>query len=70
MKALRYILVGCGMMVLTTSFRPVKQQFSAMEQQSICVETPGLFEKSNEFRVDFGAIGANEYSFPLPVGKA
>lgn len=70
MKALRYILVGCGMMVLTTSFSPVKQQFSAMEQQSIRVETPGLFDRSDEFRVDFGAIGDHDYSFPLPVGKA
>lgn len=44
-------------------------QFTPQEQQSISVETPGLFERSNGFTVDFGQLGSNEYSFPLPVGK-
>lgn len=44
-------------------------QFTAQEQQSISVETPDLFGRSNAFTVDFGQLRPNEYSFPLPVGK-
>lgn len=44
--------------------------FTPQEQQSISVETPGLFDRSNAFTVDFGQIRNNDYSFPLPVGKA
>lgn len=47
-----------------------QQEFSQREQQSISTETPGLFERSDAFSVDFGLLGSNDYSFPLPVGKA
>ena len=56
--------------MLTTAFLPIDEPFTAAEQQSISVETPGLFDKSQEFSVDFGALGEKDYSFPLPVGKA
>ena len=46
------------------------QEFTGVEQQSISVETPGLFDHSDAFRVDFRFLKTNEYSFPLPVGKA
>lgn len=46
-----------------------QNKFTAQEQQSISVETPGLFERSNAFTVDFGQMSASDYSFPLPVGK-
>lgn len=36
----------------------------------VSIETPGLFERSNAFSVDFSILGETEYSFPLPVGKA
>lgn len=62
-------LVGCGLGVLLSASTPVKQQFSLAEQQSIRVETPGLFDKSQEFQIDFSTYGDNDYSFPLPVGK-
>ena len=52
---------------------PVSAQhtrFSATEQASISVPTPGLFSQSNTFNIDFRILRDNEYSFPLPVGKA
>ena len=45
-------------------------RFSATEQASISVPTPGLFSQSNTFNIDFRILRDNEYSFPLPVGKA
>lgn len=44
--------------------------FTALEQQQISIATPGLFDKSNAFSVDFAGLGKSEYSFPLPVGRA
>ena len=49
---------------------PVKQQFTAAEQQQISISTPGLFNRSNAFNIDLSTLKPNEYSFPLPVGKA
>lgn len=46
------------------------QDFTGAEQQSVSVETPGLFDKSDAFRVDFRFLKPEEYSFPLPVGKS
>ena len=43
--------------------------FTPQEQQSISVETPGLFDRSTGFTVDFGQMTDRDYSFPLPVGK-
>ena len=45
-------------------------QFTGAEQQSISVETPGLFEMSDSFTIDFNYYKADQFSFPLPVGKA
>lgn len=44
-------------------------QFTPHEQQSISVETPGLFERATAFSVDFGQMKSGDFSFPLPVGK-
>jgi len=44
--------------------------FTPMEQQSISVETPRLFEQSDSFTIDFAYYKAEQFSFPLPVGKA
>lgn len=46
-----------------------QSKFTALEQQSISVETPELFERSDAFTVDFGQLRGNDYSFPLPIGK-
>ena len=43
--------------------------FTALEQQQISIETPGLFSKSSAFQIDFTKMDDKEYSFPLPVGK-
>ena len=66
----RQIVICVSAVALTTAFMPNDEPFTPAEQQSINVETPGLFAKSNEFSVDFGAIAEKDYAFPLPVGKA
>lgn len=53
-----------------SAFCPVKNQFTAAEQQQISIATPGLFDQSPVFNVDFEIFRSKEYSFPLPVGKA
>ena len=60
----------CCSQLALTSFAPAKNVFTAAEQQQISIATPGLFEQSNAFNVDFEIFRAKEYSFPLPVGKA
>lgn len=46
-------------------------QFTAAEQQSISVPTPGLFDRSDAFEIDLEEQQEEYgYSFPLPVGKA
>ena len=54
-------LAACGNAV-------AQQEFSALEQQQISIETKDLFERSNMFSVDFDCLPDEEYSFPLPVG--
>lgn len=63
------VLLGCGF-VIVSAFMPEKNQFTAAEQQRISIATPGLFEQSKAFNVDFENFREKEYSFPLPVGKA
>lgn len=53
-----------------TAKAQVKELFSPAEMQSISVETPGLFSRSDAFSIDFTGVREYEYSFPLPVGKA
>jgi len=43
--------------------------FTPLEQQVISIETPGLFERSSIFQVDFSLLKPTEFCFPLPVGK-
>ncbi len=47
-----------------------EKKFTAAEQQQISIATPGLFDRSNTFEIDFSQLPAQDYSFPLPVGKA
>ena len=47
-----------------------QESFTPLEQQKIALETPGLFDKSNAFTVDFATYAPSDYSFPLPVGTA
>lgn len=57
-------------LALFASFAPVKNVFTPAEQQQISIATPGLFDRSQAFNVDFEIFRNQEYSFPLPVGKA
>lgn len=60
------------LLLLLLGSQNVKAQtkFSDIEQQQISVKTPGLFDKSKSFEIDFKSMPASDYSFPLPVGKA
>jgi murein DD-endopeptidase MepM/ murein hydrolase activator NlpD len=51
---------------------PAQQQvlFTPVEQQQISIATPGIFAKGSSFTIDFEALSDDDYSFPLPVGKA
>ena len=64
-RHLLYILIA-----LTLLTSAVKDEFTPAERQQISIETPGLFEQSEAFTIDFGGYRATDYSFPLPVGKA
>ncbi|HEY9543798.1 M23 family metallopeptidase [Prevotella sp.] len=67
---LRLLLSGLFFVVTMSAFAPVRDHFTAAEQQQISIETPGLFARSNAFHIDFSILKDKEYSFPLPVGKA
>ena len=67
---IRTLLLLAAVVMTITAAAPVKQQFTAAEQQQISIATPGLFSRSDAFNVDFSLLKASEYSFPLPVGKA
>lgn len=47
-----------------------KDEFTALEQQKINIETEGLFSRSDVFNIDFAVLRPTDYSFPFPVGKA
>ncbi len=65
------IWIASGVFLLSLSgFMPAKNVFTAAEQQQVSIATPGLFDQSQAFNVDFEMFRGSEYSFPLPVGKA
>lgn len=53
----------------TTAVSHAADKFTLAEQQQISIATPGLFDKSNAFTIDFASLGKTDFSFPLPVGK-
>ena len=57
------VTAGIPAVLLADSFTPA-------EKREINVDTPGLFEKSKSFSVDFTTLKESEYSFPLAGGKA
>lgn len=71
-----YIYIGLRqsllVFALAMAIASVRAQtvFSPMEQQSISVDTPRLFELSDSFTIDFSYYKPEQFSFPLPVGKA
>ena len=66
---IKKLLLAIATLTLVSA-APVKHQFTAAEQQQISISTPGLFDRSDAFSIDLGLLKPNEYSFPLPVGKA
>lgn len=70
MKNTKSILILFISSLLITLSASADGKFTNAEQQIVSIETPGLFERSNAFSVDFSILGESEYSFPLPVGKA
>lgn len=62
-------LIISALFLLPVTLWAQNTSFSAAEQASISVETPGLFDRSSAFSVDFGQIKQNDFYFPLPVGK-
>jgi len=68
MTNLRHYFLA-SLTVLTMS-SCAQSRFTALEQQQISIEDPLLFDKSDAFTIDFGAMSDKGYSFPLPVGKA
>ena len=63
----RYIFFAFSLVLVCCAV--AQDIFTPVEQQQVSVETPGLFERSNAFTVDFSTLSEKEYSFPLPVGK-
>lgn len=67
---IKSILAGTFFVLCTTAFMPAEKHFSTIEQQQVSTATKGLFSQRNSFSVDFGNVSPQEYSFPLPIGKA
>nr|MBP7473242.1 hypothetical protein [Prevotella sp.] len=67
---IKSILAGTFFVLCTTAFMPAEKHFSTIEQQQVSTATKGLFSQGNSFSVDFGNVSPQEYSFPLPIGKA
>lgn len=64
----RHLLLSFAIIVTMTV--EANETFTSLEQQQISIPTPGLFNHSNAFSIDFDMLKASEWSFPLPVGKA
>ena len=69
-KTIRFLLLAGFLLLSLHLFAQGNDKFSASEQQQISVPTPGLFQRSNAFSINFHSLKSSEYSFPLPVGKA
>ena len=69
-KTIRFFLLAGFLLLSLHLFAQGNDKFSASEQQQISVPTPGLFQRSNAFSINFHSLKSSEYSFPLPVGKA
>lgn len=65
---IRYVLPACLSAFVLVAV--AQTEFTALEQQKINIETPGLFASSDVFTVEFGSMPSANYSFPLPVGTA
>jgi len=68
---IRRVLTAIIALTLTaTGAKADKKEFTVAEQLQISIATPGLFSRSNTFEINLAQLAADDYSFPLPVGKA
>lgn len=71
MMTTRNLILTALLLVVTTVAMADDKKFTAAEQQSVSVPTPGLFDRSDSFEIDLEEQQKEYgYSFPLPVGKA
>ena len=68
MKLINLIIFAACIVIMTSAAK--EDDFTALERQQISIGTPGLFDHSEAFSIDFGGYRKSDYSFPLPVGKA
>ena len=67
---IKHTLTWALLATLLSASTPANIKFTPAETQQISISTPGLFDKSKAFSIDFTSMGDRAYSFPLPVGKA
>jgi len=65
---LKHIL-SCATLVMFSTV-VANNTLTSVEQQQVSIITPGLFASTNAFSINFEIMRPNEWSFPLPVGKA
>lgn len=71
MMTTRNLILTALLFLATTAAMADDKKFTAVEQQSVSVPTPGLFDRSDSFEIDLEEQQKEYgYSFPLPVGKA
>ncbi len=68
MKIRNLIVFIFASFILYPAHALLMDEITPLERQQISVPTPGLFEKSKAFTVDFSILKADEWTFPLPVG--
>lgn len=56
MKLIPHYILLVSALFLATFDMAAQTAFSAVEQQQISVKTPGLFDKSDKFEIDFKAL--------------
>lgn len=67
---IKHTLTWALLATLLSASTPADIKFTPAETQQISISTPGLFDKSKAFSIDFTSMSDRAYSFPLPVGKA
>lgn len=67
---IKIYIAGLFLSVTQLSFAQELVLFTPAEQQQVSITTPGIFSGGSSFTIDFDALGDDDYSFPLPVGKA
>lgn len=67
---IRYAIWAATLLLSSPAMAQTTPSFTPAERQQISIATPGLFDKSPSFSVNFSQLKPEEYCFPLPVGKA